>query len=100
MDQLWWIFLAACLCLAICGFAGGYVATQKRREVIEGILFGLFLGPFGVIAAACLPDSPESTAPQQEPGDLLSDEEHERVRAALADISRGLGIGPPKKRRE
>ena|GEM_PF-4345900 len=33
---------------------GAYVASQKRRSVVEGTLLG-FLGPFGVIVEALLP---------------------------------------------
>lgn len=32
-----------------------YVAVQKNRWWFEGFLMGASLGPFGVIAAACMP---------------------------------------------
>lgn len=35
---------------------GGYVAKQKRRNVTEGVLLG-FLGPFGVLIEALLPNN-------------------------------------------
>jgi hypothetical protein len=47
---------------AICGGAGAYCSVQKGRDGTEGILLGVFLGPFGVIAAACLPDLRGSAA--------------------------------------
>ena len=86
--------LVACLYLAICGYAGGYVATQKRREVIEGILFGLFLGPFGVIAAACMPDEPEPSA-ANEPRTLLTAMEQKRLAEVLAKKNRSVSSGEP-----
>ena len=36
---------------------GGYVAEQKSRSMIEGILLGC-LGPFGVLIEYCLPTLP------------------------------------------
>jgi hypothetical protein len=39
----------------VCGFAGAYVSTEKNRAGHEGFLLGLFLGPVGVVVAACLP---------------------------------------------
>jgi hypothetical protein len=43
------------LYFVICGGLGCYVATEKGREWYEGLLFGLLLGPLGVIAGACMP---------------------------------------------
>jgi hypothetical protein len=41
----------------ICGSCGAYCSFQKGRgEGAEGFWLAFFLGPFGVIAAACLPD--------------------------------------------
>jgi hypothetical protein len=49
-------FFAACLlALLVSSGAGAYVATQKRRPAAEGFLFGLILGPVGVLVVACLP---------------------------------------------
>ena len=39
----------------VCVFAGMYVATQKNRPTFEGCMFGLFLGPFGVVVESMLP---------------------------------------------
>jgi hypothetical protein len=47
---------------AICGGAGAYCSTQKGRGGTEGFWLSFFLGPFGVIAAACLPHLRGSTA--------------------------------------
>jgi hypothetical protein len=44
---IWWI--AAII-------AGGYVAGQKKRHVVEGLIFGVFFGPLGVLIVACLPE--------------------------------------------
>ena len=45
---------------------GGYVATQKRRSIVEGILLGL-LGPLGVIIEALLPTISANTADHPRP---------------------------------
>lgn len=34
---------------------GAYAAREKGRSPIEGIVMGLLLGPFGVLAVASLP---------------------------------------------
>ena len=49
-----WILVGA-IGLAVCGGAGAYVAAQKKREQGEGLVFGLILGPIGVLIVACLP---------------------------------------------
>jgi hypothetical protein len=85
MEQLWWVFLVACLYLAIGGSAGGYQATQKRREVIEGILVGLFFGPFGLIVEACLPEGREPT--RNEAGTIPAAMEEKRAREALSRMT-------------
>ena len=38
---------------------GAYVASQKRRRIIEGLCLGL-LGPFGAIIEALLPTNEDS----------------------------------------
>ncbi len=35
--------------------AGGYVAAQKHRPVVEGVLFGVLFGPIGMLTMASLP---------------------------------------------
>ena len=42
--------------LLLCGGIGAYCSAEKARPCFEGFLFGALLGPFGVIAAACLPN--------------------------------------------
>lgn len=53
------------------GLAGGYVSGQKRRPYGEGFLFGLLLGPIGLLIAALLPTvkrtTPEKVEPVREP---------------------------------
>jgi hypothetical protein len=56
--------------LLVCGGFGAYVAHQKGRSRLEGFLFGLILGPIGVVAVGTLPTL-ERTAPAAE------EEEHE-----------------------
>ncbi len=41
---------------------GVYVATQKGRSAGEGIVFGIVLGPIGLLIVACLPEGPRSEA--------------------------------------
>ena len=59
------IWIAIVWCVAFGGL-GHYVATQKRRESSEGILFGLVGGPFGVMLLAMLPTK-DSTAAEPHP---------------------------------
>jgi hypothetical protein len=59
---LGFFLLGVMLNAAICGGAGAYCSVQKSRDGTEGFLLAFFLGPFGVIAAACLPDLRGSTA--------------------------------------
>jgi hypothetical protein len=40
----------------VCGGFDAYVSDERGRSWFEGLMFGLFLGPMGVIAAGCLPD--------------------------------------------
>ena len=59
MDQLssgQWSLIGSALYLLICAGFGAYASLQKGRPWFEGLAFGLFLGPIGVVAAACLPD--------------------------------------------
>ena len=64
--------LALCAASFICGCFGGYVAAVKGRPVLEGLIFGAVLGPFGVVAAAGLPEGPGSgpdgDSPSSRPG--------------------------------
>jgi hypothetical protein len=41
----------------IFGTLGGWIASQKGREVGEGVLLGSLFGPLGVIIEACLPQA-------------------------------------------
>jgi len=36
----------------------GWVASQKNRSTVEGVMLGLFLGIFGLIIELCLPTKP------------------------------------------
>lgn len=38
------------------GGVGAYVAVQKQREPIEGLLFALLLGPIGILIEVLLPE--------------------------------------------
>jgi hypothetical protein len=37
------------------GYAGSYIAGEKHRSNIEGIVFALLFGPLGLTLVACLP---------------------------------------------
>jgi hypothetical protein len=39
----------------IFGAIGRYISVQKKRSLLEGYLFGFFLGPIGLIIIALLP---------------------------------------------
>lgn len=39
----------------IFGALGSYIADQKGRSTVEGTLFGVFLGPIGLLIVAALP---------------------------------------------
>ena len=61
----------------VCGGFGAYASDERDRSGLEGFMFGLFLGPMGVIAAGCMPA-------QERPPARLSFEE----RSALIDEAR------------
>jgi hypothetical protein len=50
--------------LFLCAIAGGYCSVQKGRNALEGFLLGLIFGPFGIVAAACLPDERKMPPPR------------------------------------
>lgn len=47
--------LGALVFWLIIGSFGAYVSMEKGRPWFEGFLFAMFMGPLGVVAAACLP---------------------------------------------
>lgn len=55
MDFLVGLFIGWCIVGAICGFVGAYVSNEKGRPTSEGVVFGLLLGPIGILIAAVLP---------------------------------------------
>lgn len=68
---MYWLVLwliGAAVALTVCGALGAYVAAQKGREPVEGLVFGVLLGPLGVIVAGLMPtrdaQSPPPHAPQ------------------------------------
>lgn len=54
-----WILVSGWI---VSGLAGAYVADQRGRPPIEGLMLGLLLGPFGAVAAGTLPER------EREPG--------------------------------
>jgi hypothetical protein len=50
------VLLGAAVCaLIVCGGMGAYIAEQKGRPHLKGVVFGVLLGPLGMIIEACLP---------------------------------------------
>ena len=73
-----WLIVVGIFAL-ICGGIGCYVSQQKHRDPTEGFMFGLLLGPLGLVIAACLPTGqPKSRAVTDE------DEADEIVRRAFS----------------
>jgi hypothetical protein len=73
--------------LVMSSLFGCYVARAKNRPTEEGFLFGLLLGPAGVIAEACLPVGTERE----------DAEAAEARRQAMFDrIDRGASTQPKK----
>jgi hypothetical protein len=79
-------------------WTGAYISTQKCRPPQEGVLFGLFLGPLGLIIAACMPTLLPPVAEKEEPELDVSDLA-ERLRSASLDEWFG-GSSPPRAPRE
>jgi hypothetical protein len=53
-----WLILIGVLAVAFGGL-GGWVATQKQRSALEGLVLGLLFGPLGVLVEALLPQRVE-----------------------------------------
>lgn len=53
----------ASLALAVCGCLGAYIARAKGRSALEGLLFGVLLGPIGVLIAVLMPTLPSTRFP-------------------------------------
>jgi hypothetical protein len=82
MEPIWVIVLGILAYIVVLGGAGIYVSAQKNRTPAEGIFLGIFLGPWGVIAAACLP-----TLPAREKAEIAEEEIEdleERIKQAVA----------------
>lgn len=63
--------IALAVYAAVCGGCGAYCSTERGRGGVEGFWLGLLLGPFGVIAAACLPEirpAPAASPAKPQPG--------------------------------
>lgn len=82
MDALFYLIIGMTLHLAIDGGLGIHVAHEKGRPATEGFMFGVLLGPLGVIVVALLPtlSMPEPPLPplprlrQRLVGDNLDDD--------------------------
>jgi len=60
MYPIVWFFIVI-TCAGIMAAFGGWVASQKGRESVEGACLGLFFGPFGVLIEALLPSRKTAT---------------------------------------
>lgn len=56
----------------IVGSFGAYVSMEKGRPWYEGFLFAMFMGPLGVVAAACLPELVAGPADPPKPPSFLT----------------------------
>ena len=61
---------------------GGYIAHVKGRPDIEGIVFAVLLGPFGMLIVACLP-----TVDRDRPDSMDVESAHAARDARLALVS-------------
>jgi hypothetical protein len=99
-EQAGWIIGCVLYCL-ICGGFGCYVAMAKNREWYEGMIFGLLLGPLGVIAAACLPTIASKLNPADIPRQRRPrDEEEEKeldVEQLTERLRRAPAVADPRK---
>jgi hypothetical protein len=87
-------YLLGCVVLAwIFAAFGAYVAKEKGRSPNEGIVFGLLLGPFGVIAVACLP----TREPGERPASATLEDRMGRTMSKLLrdDVAPDAGSGRP-----
>jgi hypothetical protein len=83
VSSFWvWTLTAGATLALVCGGFGSYVAAEKNRHWFEGFLFGAALGPFGVIAAACMPTIGTQYWQSSKRDD--DEDEHVDVAAALA----------------
>jgi hypothetical protein len=73
--------------LLVTGLAGSYVSFEKGRSGWEGLLFGVFFGPIGLVVAACLPTAPVASRAKVERKAMWPNvEDDAHVRAALAAV--------------
>jgi hypothetical protein len=61
--------LVLVLVLLLLAVLGGWVAAQRDRSIVEGLILGLLYGPLGVIVEALLPLGSRPPAPAEEPDD-------------------------------
>jgi hypothetical protein len=66
VDSIIGLVVIGGLYFVICGGFGQYIAGEKRRGAAEGMLFGVLLGPFGLLVLALLPDGQAIEAPPAE----------------------------------
>lgn len=49
--------------LLLFGIVGGLITQSKKRSFVSGLLWGILLGPIGLIVTACLSIKQESLVP-------------------------------------
>lgn len=89
---LFWI-VGALLVLMLCAGLGAYVAEAKNRPAWEGLLFGLALGPFGVIVVGLLPTLPPPLPPSRQPDPAPRSEPPEPLRIRAEKPPEGVDPG-------
>ena len=102
MDQLSplaWLAITTVVYLVTCAAFGWRVAEQKSRPVEEGILFGLILGPIGLLILVLLPNGPALVAAraQVERGHAVLVEADDQVERGMVPIElASIGREPAK----
>jgi hypothetical protein len=96
MDELssfWmWTLAGVGTYALVCGGFGAYVSDERGRSWFEGLMFGLFLGPMGVVAAGCLPDERKTRVDKNQRysaraiQDRIEEEEDKKMRDTLAQM--------------
>jgi hypothetical protein len=66
-----WIMLAMVVWGCVFGGFGAYIASQKGRAEGEGMAFGFFLGPIGLLIIAILPDVAKSGETPEKPAEAV-----------------------------
>ncbi|AGA28609.1 hypothetical protein [Singulisphaera acidiphila] len=65
MEDLTILFVIGAAGIALFGGFGSWVASQKGRQPVEGMMLGAVFGPLGVLIEALLPQGPGRNRPSK-----------------------------------